>query len=56
MCFVKSFFLWEHNIDMSIAFAIIYLFDDFEANTLILLDIVEPVIELDSVVGSDYLV
>lgn len=56
VCFIEGFFLWEHDIDMAIAFAIIDLFDDFEANAFILLDIVEPIVELGPVLGSDYLV
>jgi hypothetical protein len=56
MCFIESFFLREHDIGMTIAFGIIDLFDDFEANVFILLDIVEPIVELGPVLGSDYLV
>lgn len=56
MGFIESFFLRQHDIDMAIAFAIIDLLDDFEANTFILFVIVEPIIELGPVLGSDYLV
>lgn len=56
MCFIEGFFLRENDIDMTIAFSVIDLLDDFEANTFILLNIVEPIVELGPVLGSDYLV
>ena len=56
MGFIECLFLRQHNINMTIAFAIIDLFDDLQANPFILLDIAEPIIKFGPELTSDDLI
>lgn len=54
--FVECFFCGEGDVDVAISLAVVDLFDDFEADALVLFDVVEPVADLAPELAADDLV
>lgn len=53
MGLIERLLLRQHNIDMSVALADKDLFNDLQANALILFDIVEPILQFVPVLWPD---